>query len=212
MILETGMLLSSLTRARMAIVVKGHVELPSDLQGIIRFGYNDHVKEVVPKLCQRLKEAGFDLQPAVLTLLVYARCLEEAYLGWVLETVVGGRSTVRVWTHGWWHRNPLYKVAFNLGQIVVSIGVAGIVYEQLGGKVGPAFNPDQSQILPLLAAPLVYFFMNTGQISLAIGLKERISALRIWQTNFQWEILHVFFFLPFGILLALVHLRIGPDL
>jgi predicted nucleotide-binding protein len=63
-LLETGMLLSSLTRARMAIVVKGHVELPSDLQGIIRFGYNDHVKEVVPKLCQRLKEAGFDLQPA----------------------------------------------------------------------------------------------------------------------------------------------------
>lgn len=63
-ILETGMLLSSLTRARIAIVVKGHVELPSDLQGIIRFGYNDHVKEIVPKLCQRLKEAGFDLQPA----------------------------------------------------------------------------------------------------------------------------------------------------
>jgi len=63
-ILETGMLLSSLTRARMAIVVKGHVEIPSDLQGIIRFGYNDHVKEIVPKLCQRLKEAGFDLNPA----------------------------------------------------------------------------------------------------------------------------------------------------
>jgi predicted nucleotide-binding protein len=42
-ILETGMLLSSLTRERMAIVVKGHVELPSDLQGIIRFGYNEHV-------------------------------------------------------------------------------------------------------------------------------------------------------------------------
>ncbi len=60
-ILETGMLLSSLTRARMAIVVKGHVEIPSDLQGIIRFGYNEHVKEIVPKLCQRLKEAGFDL-------------------------------------------------------------------------------------------------------------------------------------------------------
>jgi len=62
-ILETGMLLSSLTRERMAIVVKGHVEIPSDLQGIIRFGYNDHVREIVPKLCQRLKEAGFDLSP-----------------------------------------------------------------------------------------------------------------------------------------------------
>lgn len=107
-------------------------------------------------------------------------------------------------------RNPLYKVAFNLGQIVLSIGLAGIVYQQLGGRVGPAFDLDQTQIVPLLAAPLVYFLINTGLISFAIGLKERISALRIWQTNFQWEILHVFFFLPFGILLSLVHLRIGP--
>ena len=62
-ILEKGMLLSSLTRQRIAIVVKGHLEIPSDLQGIIRFGYNEHVREIVPKLCQRLKEAGFDIQP-----------------------------------------------------------------------------------------------------------------------------------------------------
>jgi predicted nucleotide-binding protein len=61
-ILEAGMLLSSLTRLRMAIVVKGHLELPSDLQGIIHLGYNEHVKEIIPKLCQRLKEAGFDLE------------------------------------------------------------------------------------------------------------------------------------------------------
>jgi predicted nucleotide-binding protein len=62
-LLETGMLLSSLTRARMAIIVKGHVEIPSDLQGIIRLGYNDHIREVVPKLCQRLRDAGFEIDP-----------------------------------------------------------------------------------------------------------------------------------------------------
>jgi len=107
-------------------------------------------------------------------------------------------------------RNPLYKVSFNLGQIILSIGLAGLTYEQLGGRVGASFDLDRTQIVPLLMAPLVYFLVNTGLISLAIGLKERISALRIWQTNFQWEILHVFFFLPFGILLSLVHLRIGP--
>jgi putative nucleotidyltransferase with HDIG domain len=107
-------------------------------------------------------------------------------------------------------RNPLYKVAFNLGQIVLSIGLAGVAYVGLGGRTGAAFDVDRTQIAPLLVAPLVYFLMNTGLISVAIGLKERISALRIWQTNFQWEILHVFFFLPFGILLAMVHLRIGP--
>jgi len=62
-LLETGMLLASLTRERMAIVVKGHLEMPSDLQGVIHFGYNDHVREIIPKLCQRLKEVGFDLSP-----------------------------------------------------------------------------------------------------------------------------------------------------
>lgn len=62
-ILESGMLLASLTRARMAILVKGHLEMPSDLQGIIHLAYNDHVKEVIPKLCQRLKEVGFDIDP-----------------------------------------------------------------------------------------------------------------------------------------------------
>ena len=47
----------------MAIVIKDHLELPSDLQGIIHLGYNDHVREIIPKLCQRLKEVGFDLEP-----------------------------------------------------------------------------------------------------------------------------------------------------
>jgi predicted nucleotide-binding protein len=48
----------------MAIVIKGHLEVPSDLQGIIHFGYNDHIKEIIPKLCQRLQEAGFRIDPS----------------------------------------------------------------------------------------------------------------------------------------------------
>ena len=60
-ILETGMLLASLTRKRMAILVKGHVEIPSDLEGIIRYEYNEHIKEVFPKLAKRLGESGFEV-------------------------------------------------------------------------------------------------------------------------------------------------------
>ena len=60
-ILETGMLISSLTRERIALVVKGHVEMPSDLQGIIHYGYNKHANEIMPKLCKRFQEAGFSL-------------------------------------------------------------------------------------------------------------------------------------------------------
>jgi predicted nucleotide-binding protein len=60
-ILETGMLLASLTRERMALLVKGHVQLPSDLQGIIQLKFNDHVREIVPKLCSRLRESGIEI-------------------------------------------------------------------------------------------------------------------------------------------------------
>lgn len=66
-ILETGMLLSSLTRKRMVLIVKGYVEIPSDLAGLIRLGYNDNIVEIVPKLCQALREAGFDISPEQLS-------------------------------------------------------------------------------------------------------------------------------------------------
>jgi predicted nucleotide-binding protein len=62
-ILEAGMLLASLTRKRMVIIIKGKLEIPSDLEGIIRFEYKEHLKEIVSKLCQRLKEIGFDFDP-----------------------------------------------------------------------------------------------------------------------------------------------------
>lgn len=57
-VLETGMLLASLTRERMALLVKGHLEMPSDLNGVLYLGFNDHIREVLPKLVTRLKEAG----------------------------------------------------------------------------------------------------------------------------------------------------------
>jgi predicted nucleotide-binding protein len=65
-VLEAGMLLSSLTRERMAIIQKGSLERPSDLDGIIRIEYNDHIRETIPKLCQRLREAGFDIRPELI--------------------------------------------------------------------------------------------------------------------------------------------------
>lgn len=63
-VLETGMLLASLTRERMAILVKGHVDLPSDLQGVIQFRFNDHVKEIMAKLANRMIEAGVNIDTA----------------------------------------------------------------------------------------------------------------------------------------------------
>jgi predicted nucleotide-binding protein len=63
-ILEMGMLLASLTRKRCAILQKGFVEQPSNMGGVIFIPFNNHVREAVPKLVQRLEAAGFKLNPA----------------------------------------------------------------------------------------------------------------------------------------------------
>jgi predicted nucleotide-binding protein len=60
-ILEMGMLLASLTRDRVAILQKGFVEHPSDVNGIIYIPFNEHVKEAVPKLASRLQSAGITI-------------------------------------------------------------------------------------------------------------------------------------------------------
>jgi predicted nucleotide-binding protein len=65
-IMEMGMLLSSLTRKRCAILQKGFVEMPSNMGGVIAIPFNDHVREAVPKLVQRLQEAGFELDPGAI--------------------------------------------------------------------------------------------------------------------------------------------------
>lgn len=65
-VMEMGMLLASLTRQRCAILTKGYVELPSNIGGVITIPFNDHVRETVPKLVQRLQEAGFDLDPSAI--------------------------------------------------------------------------------------------------------------------------------------------------
>lgn len=66
-VLEMGMLLSSIGRKNVAILKKGHVDVPSDAQGILYLGYNGHVKEVVPRLVDRLTNAGFKLDSSNIT-------------------------------------------------------------------------------------------------------------------------------------------------
>ena len=66
-VLEMGMLISALGRENVAILKKGHLEEPSDVKGIIYLPFNDHVKETVPRLVDRLREAGFELEQKAIT-------------------------------------------------------------------------------------------------------------------------------------------------
>lgn len=63
-ILEMGMVMASLGRDKMLILKKGALEMPSDTDGILYHEFNDHVKEVVPKIAQRLQQVGIEIDPS----------------------------------------------------------------------------------------------------------------------------------------------------
>lgn len=65
-ILELGMVLASLGRNRMVILKKGALETPSDVDGVLRLEFNDHVKEVAVKLARRMKAAGIEIDDALI--------------------------------------------------------------------------------------------------------------------------------------------------
>lgn len=67
-ILEAGMALAKLGSERVAMIKRGALEIPSDLEGLIRIEYNAHVKEVANKIAQRLTGAGIAIdQSKVIT-------------------------------------------------------------------------------------------------------------------------------------------------
>jgi predicted nucleotide-binding protein len=66
-ILEAGMIMAALGRERMAILKKGALEIPSDLDGLLRLEFNEHVKEIVPKLAQSIIDAGITIDQSKIT-------------------------------------------------------------------------------------------------------------------------------------------------
>ena len=57
-ILEMGIVMASLGRAKTALLKKGNIELPSDIGAIIRLDFNDHVQDVAVRLARHMKDAG----------------------------------------------------------------------------------------------------------------------------------------------------------
>lgn len=60
-VLEMGMVFAALGRRRMAVLKKGNLEVPSDIGGLLRLDFNDHVKEVATRLATSMKQAGIEI-------------------------------------------------------------------------------------------------------------------------------------------------------
>lgn len=102
-------------------------------------------------------------------------------------------------------RSP-HKVLFNVGLFLITILAAGSVFQWLGGMEAATLA---ELILPLGACGLVYFAVNTGGVSIVVGLTEGPSPWRVWQKTYSWTLFHLVCFVPLGALIVVVYRVVG---
>ena len=103
---------------------------------------------------------------------------------------------------------PFYKLIFNMGQHVLTLGIAALIFQKAGGDIT---NPSvRSLILPFVLCGPTYFFVNNALICTIIGITDRISPIRVWLVDFRWTIGHDLILAPLGLLVAWLYSEISP--
>jgi MASE9 protein len=83
-------------------------------------------------------------------------------------------------------RLHLHKGLFNLCNFVLSAWLGGHVYQLSGGQVGNVTSPES--LVGLLLCVLTFFVVNTGLVSVAVGLEQKIDPFRVWYEKYSWTI------------------------
>ena len=131
-----------------------------------------------------------------LIILVYgpAVAIWIAFLGEILGELVNRRTT--------W-----YKTLFNASQYALSVGVAGLAYQFVGGVVG--FQDFFKYVLPAALCAFVYCLINLILVTMVISLDQRGRIAAVWRINFK-EILPSYLAeAPIGFLMAIVYVEVG---
>src|SRR5262245_54472530 len=104
-------------------------------------------------------------------------------------------------------RRPFERVVHNSAIYVLGAFASAGVYEALGGRIGTVVFPGGA--MALAGCGLTFFLVNSGCVSLAIGLTDGPDPWRVWQRNFQGSILHHLAFVALGTLSAVVWTTTG---
>jgi HD-GYP domain-containing protein (c-di-GMP phosphodiesterase class II) len=104
----------------------------------------------------------------------------------------------------------LMRHTFNVAQLAVSAGIAGLVYVRLGGPVGtPADGIFPQILLPLAAATATIYVCNIGLVCGAIGVAEGRSPLNVWRDGYLGIGRNFVAFALLGLLLGVLKNEIG---
>ncbi len=104
-------------------------------------------------------------------------------------------------------RNPLDRTLFSMASLALTVYSASVTYAALGGVPG---RIDLLALpIPLVAAALVYFVVNSALIATAIALSTRQKPGEVWHDNFLWSSPAYFFGALTAAALAIIIDRVG---
>jgi len=104
-------------------------------------------------------------------------------------------------------RRAFYRVFFNIALYILTLGISSWVYHSLADGVDFVKAP---QLIPVfLLTILVYFGINTGLLSVVIGLSEGLSPKTVWIKNHSWTIGYLFVLAAIGYLMVMVNFALG---
>jgi putative nucleotidyltransferase with HDIG domain len=100
-----------------------------------------------------------------------------------------------------------YKVIFNASQYALTVGIAGIAYQQAGGVVG-AQNIFRF-ILPATICALTYCIVNITLFVIVVSFAQNVRIKTIWRTSIKETVPSYIAEAPMGFLMAIVYTEVG---
>ncbi len=100
-----------------------------------------------------------------------------------------------------------YKIIFNASQYALSVGVAGLTYQYIGGAVG--FQNFFKFALPAALCALTYCVINSILVTMVISFSQETKITTIWRVNIKEMIPSYLAEAPMGFLMAIVYVEVG---
>jgi len=100
-----------------------------------------------------------------------------------------------------------YKIIFNASQYALSVGVAGITYQYVGGVVG--FQNFYKFAFPAILCALTYCLVNSILVTIVISFAQNSKITTVWRVNIKEMIPSYIAEAPMGFLMAIVYVEVG---
>jgi putative nucleotidyltransferase with HDIG domain len=122
-----------------------------------------------------------------------------ASLGIMLRTIKLNGKRFHIFNY------PVYKTLFNGANILLSAGIAGLIYNLLGGV--PGIIDFNHLLLPLMACIIAYVLINETIMSCLMAAVTGESFISSWFSNLLFAARDCIFVAPLGVLMAIAYLK-----